>query len=163
MKDVPFEDEKWDTFSEELVDKRVDELLDVVLSTRSAVDKVRSLHKDFYTDAHHAMAMKASEQSIVLLKNENNILPLKKGSKVAVIGEFAKVARYQGAGSSVVNCTKLDHAMDVIGNFDLNVVGFEAGYPRSGPGDAAMQAKAVELAKTADYVLPGRCTAYLIE
>ena len=139
--------------SEELVDKRVDELLDVVLSTRSAVDKVRRLHKDFYTDAHHSMAMKASEQSIVLLKNENNILPLKKGSKVAVIGEFAKVARYQGAGSSVVNCTKLDHAMDVIGNLDLNVVGFETGYPRSGPGDATMQAKAVELAKTADYVL----------
>ena len=137
--------------SEELVDRRVDELLDVVLSTRKAVDPLKG--KPFDVDAHHAMAMKASEQSIVLLKNENNILPLKKGSKVAVIGEFAKVARYQGAGSSVVNCTKLDHAMDVIKNFDLNVVGFEAGYPRSGPGDAAMQAKAVELAKTADYVL----------
>ena len=137
--------------SEELVDRRVDEILDVILSTRKAVDPLKG--KPFDIDAHHAMAMKASEQSIVLLKNENNILPLKKGSKVAVIGEFAKVARYQGAGSSVVNCTKLDHAMDVIGNFDLNVVGFEAGYPRSGPGDAAMQAKAVELAKTADYVL----------
>ena len=137
--------------SEELVDRRVDEILDVILSTRKAVDPLKG--KPFDMDAHHAMAMKASEQSIVLLKNENNILPLKKGSKVAIIGEFAKVARYQGAGSSVVNCTKLDHAMDVIGNFDLNVVGFEAGYPRSGPGDAAMQAKAVELAKTADYVL----------
>ena len=139
--------------SEELVDRRVDELLDVMLSTRLAVDKVRSLRKDFYVDAHHAMAMKASEQSIVLLKNENNILPLAKGSKVAVIGEFAKVARYQGAGSSVVNCTKLDHAMDVIGNFDLDVVGFEAGYPRSGPGNPDMLLKAVELAKQADYVL----------
>ena len=111
--------------SEELVDRRVDEILDVILSTRKAVDPLKG--KPFDVDAHHAMAMKASEQSIVLLKNENNILPLKKGSKVAVIGEFAKVARYQGAGSSVVNCTKLDHAMDVIGNFDLNVVGFEAG------------------------------------
>ena len=137
--------------SEELVDRRVDELLDVVLSTRASVDPVKG--KEFYVDAHHAMAMKASEQSIVLLKNENNILPLKKGSKVAVIGEFARKARYQGAGSSVVNCTKLDNAMDVIGNFDLNVVGFEAGYPRSGPGDPAMQAKAVELAKQADYIL----------
>ena len=137
--------------SEELVDRRVDELLDVVLSTRKAVDPLKG--KPFDIDAHHAMAMKASEQSIVLLKNENNILPLKKDSKVAVIGEFAQKARYQGAGSSVVNCTKLDHAMDVIGNFDLNVVGFEAGYPRSGPGDPAMQAKAVELALKADYVL----------
>ena len=137
--------------SEELVDRRVDELLDVVLSTRAAVDPVKG--KEFYVDAHHAMAMKASEESIVLLKNENNVLPLKKGSKVAVIGEFAQKARYQGAGSSVVNCTKLDNAMDVIGNFDLNVVGFEAGYPRSGAGNAEMQAKAVELAKKADYVL----------
>ena len=137
--------------SEELVDRRVDELLDVVLSTRKAVDPLKG--KPFDIGAHHAMAMKASEQSIVLLKNENNILPLKKGSKVAVIGEFAKEARYQGAGSSVVNCTRLDHTMAVIGNFDLNVAGFEAGYPRSGPGDAAMQAKAVELAKQADYVL----------
>lgn len=137
--------------SEKLIDRRVDELLDVVLSTRKACDAYQGKHFD--VDAHHAMAQKASEQSIVLLKNEGNILPLAKGSKVAVIGEFAQQARYQGAGSSVVNCTKLDNAMDVIGKFDLNVVGFEAGYPRCGAGDPAMEAKAVELAKTADYVL----------
>ena len=57
----------------------------------------------------------------MLLKNENDILPLKKGTKVAVIGEFAQKARYQGAGSSVVNPTKLDHTMCVIGNFNLDV------------------------------------------
>ena len=97
--------------------------------------------------------MKASEESIVLLKNEGNILPLAPGAKVAVIGEFAARARYQGAGSSVVNCTKLDNAMDVIGDFPLDVVGFEAGYPRSGAGDPVMQAQAVELAKKADIIL----------
>jgi len=138
-------------FSEELLDQRVDELLDVVLSTRKAVDKFKS--KDFFMDAHHVIAAKASEQSIVLLKNEGSILPLKKGTKVAMIGEFAQKARYQGAGSSVVNPTKLDNAMDVIQNFDLDVAGFEAGYPRSGKGNAEMQAKAVELAKKADVVL----------
>ena len=99
------------------------------------------------------MAAKASEQSIVLLKNDENILPLKKGTKVAVIGEFAQNARYQGAGSSVVNATRVDNAMDVIGNFDLVVAGFELGYPRSGKGDPAMRDKAVELAKKADIVL----------
>lgn len=137
--------------SEELVDRRVDELLDVVFPTRAACDAVKG--QSFDIEAHHAMAMKASEQSIVLLKNEDNILPLAKGSKVAVIGEFAQKARYQGAGSSVVNCTKLDNTMDVIGNFDLDVVGFAAGYPRVGKGDPAMRAEAVELAKKADYVL----------
>jgi beta-glucosidase len=133
------------------VDKRVDELLDVMLAVRKAVDPLKG--KKFDVDAHHAFAQKASEQSIVLLKNEGKILPLAKGSKVAVIGEFAKNARYQGAGSSVVNCTKLDHTMDVIGNFDLNVVGYEPGYPRHGEPDAAMIRKAAELAKKADYVL----------
>ncbi len=137
--------------SEELLDQRVDELLDVVLSTRKAVDKFKG--KEFFQAAHHAIAAKASEQSIVLLKNEDSILPLKKGAKVAVIGEFAQKARYQGAGSSVVNPTKLDNTMDVIQNFDLDVAGFEAGYPRSGKGNAEMQAKAVELAKKADVVL----------
>ncbi len=133
------------------VDRRVDELLDVVLAVRKAVDPLKG--KKFDEEAHHAFAQKASEQSIVLLKNEGKILPLAKGSRVAVIGEFAKKARYQGAGSSVVNCTKLDHTMDVIGKFDLDVVGFEPGYPRHGAPDAGLMQKAAELAKKADYVL----------
>ena len=137
--------------SEELLDQRVDELLDVILSTAKAVAPLKG--KPFDIEKHHAMAAKASEQSIVLLKNENNILPLKKGAKVAVIGEFAQKARYQGAGSSVVNPTKLDHTMDVIGKFDLDVAGFEPGYPRSGKGSQDMMLKAVDLAKKADIVL----------
>ena len=136
---------------EKLLDQRVDELLDVILSVTGSIKPL--VGKPFDVEKHHAMAAKASEQSIVLLKNENNILPLKKGTKVAVIGEFAQKARYQGAGSSVVNPTKLDHTMNVIQNFDLDVAGFEPGYPRSGQGDPAMQAKAVELAKKADIVL----------
>ncbi len=137
--------------SEELIDRRVDELLDVVLQTRKACDAYKG--RSFDVEAHHQMAMKASGESIVLLKNDDHILPLSKGAKVAVIGEFAARARYQGAGSSVVNCTKLDNTMDVIGSFDLDVVGFEAGYPRSGAGDPEMVKKAAELAKKADYVL----------
>ncbi|MBR3271185.1 MAG: glycoside hydrolase family 3 C-terminal domain-containing protein [Clostridia bacterium] len=137
--------------TEKEVDVRVDELLDVMLSTRKAVNPLKG--KPFDKDAHHAFAQKASEESIVLLKNESRILPLQKGAKVAVIGEFAQKARYQGAGSSVVNCTKLDHTMDVIKSFDLNVVGFEAGYPRHGATNPEMQQKAVELAKKADTVL----------
>ena len=137
--------------SQELLDRRVDELLDVILSTAGAVKPLEG--KPFDVEKHHAMAARASEQSIVLLKNEGNLLPLKQGTKVAVIGEFAQKARHQGAGSSVVNPTRLDNAMDVIQGFGLDVAGFEAGYPRSGKGDPAMQARAVELAKKADTVL----------
>ena len=136
---------------EETIDRRVDELLDVMLSTRAAVDPL--MGKPFDKEAHHRLAMKASEQSVVLLKNEDGILPLAKGTRVAVIGEFAQKARYQGAGSSVVHCTRLDNTMDVISKTGLEVVGFEPGYPRSGKGDPEMRDKAVELAKRADVVL----------
>ena len=134
-----------------LVDRRVDELLDVVLSTHKAVETYKG--KGFDKKAHHDVAQKAGEQSIVLLKNDDNILPLKPGTKVAVIGDFAETPRYQGAGSSVVNPTKLDSCTSVIKDFPLDVVGFEKGYPRVGPGDATMQADAAALAKKADVVL----------
>jgi beta-glucosidase len=62
--------------------------------------------------AHHNLARRAQAESAVLLKNANNILPLKKGARVAIIGEFAKKPRYQGAGSSRINPTKLDNPVD---------------------------------------------------
>ena len=137
--------------SEDVLNQRVDELLDVILSVTAAAAPLEG--KPFDIDAHHQTAAKAAGESIVLLKNEGNILPLKKGTRVAVIGEFAQKARYQGAGSSVVNPTRLDNTMDVIQNFDLDVAGFEPGYLHSGKGDPAIQARAVDLAKKADVVL----------
>lgn len=136
--------------SRELVDRRVDELLSVIFSTKKACDRMRG--RGFDVNAHHKMAMQAAEESIVLLKNKDNILPLKKNSKVAVIGEFAGCSRYQGAGSSVVNSTRVDHTMDVIGKYPLDVIGYEPGYPRTGKGDVRMLRRAVELAKKADYI-----------
>lgn len=136
---------------ERLIDKRLDELLDVIFSAGAAVEKVSG--KAFDVEAHHQMAEKASEESIVLLKNEDTILPLKKGTAVALIGDFAKTPRYQGAGSSVVNPTKLDSAKEMIGRFELKVVGFEQGYTRVGQENPALQNKAVELAKKADVVI----------
>ena len=124
-----------------------DELLDVMLSTTKAVAKKRG--QKFDTEAHHAMAMKASEQSVVLLKNEDNILPLKKGTKVALIGDFADTPRYQGAGSSVVNPTKVDSTKDVIENFDLDCVGFAKGYNRVGPAVPGLEEEACRLAEKA--------------
>ena len=137
--------------SEDVIDRRVDELVDVILSVTRSIAPLKD--RPFDVNRHHAMAQKAAGQSIVLLKNEENILPLSKGAKVAVIGEFARKARYQGAGSSVVNPTRVDNTMDIIKNYQLNVVGFETGYPRSGKGDPGMRARAVELAGQADVVL----------
>ena len=137
--------------SEQLVNQRVEELLYAILPLRQAVDKVKG--QPFDKKTHHQMARKAAEQSIVLLKNENQILPLKKSAKVAVIGDFAKTPRYQGAGSSVVNPTRLESTLDVIDKYPLELAGFAAGYHRTGPADAALEQEAVSLAQKADTVL----------
>ena len=139
------------SLAEEIVDKRVDELLDVVLSTRAACDACKG--KSFDRDAHHGIAEKASEQSVVLLKNDGNILPLPRNAEVAIIGDFADSPRYQGAGSSVVKPTRLDSTLGVFERLGLRVVGYEKGYPRFGKGRPAMVSAAAELAKKAKYVL----------
>ncbi|MCD7954507.1 MAG: glycoside hydrolase family 3 C-terminal domain-containing protein [Lachnospiraceae bacterium] len=63
---------------------------------------------------HHALARRAAQESIVLLKNEGNILPLDLQKKTVIIGDFAREARYQGAGSSSVNSTKVETILELI-------------------------------------------------
>ena len=65
-------------------------------------------------DAHHALAKRAAIEGAVLLKNEGGILPLKQGAKIAVIGAMAKNLRYQGAGSSHINPTRLSQPLDFL-------------------------------------------------
>ena len=79
--------------------------------------------------------------------------PLKPGTRVALIGDFAFDPRYQGAGSSMVNVTKLDKMSELIHDYDLNVVGMAKGYVRTGKTDAVMEKEAVSLAQSADVVL----------
>ncbi|MCX7658610.1 MAG: glycoside hydrolase family 3 C-terminal domain-containing protein, partial [Oscillospiraceae bacterium] len=134
--------------SEELLDKRVEEYLKVLFAT-----VIPENTPDFDKKAHHAFAMKAAEESIVLLKNENGILPLKKGAKVAVIGDFADKPRYQGAGSSLVNPTFLEEPLNALKSAGIDVIGFEGGFLRNGGEDETKKAAAVELAKKAEIVL----------
>ena len=111
------------------MDERVDELLDVVLRLS---DNAKGKKDEFDIPAHHAVARRAAAESTVLLKNEDGILPLKPGAKVAVIGDFAFVPRYQGAGSSMVNPTKVETISEIIGNYDVQVIGSSSGYSRNG-------------------------------
>ena len=64
--------------------------------------------------AQHALARKLAAECMVLLKNEGNVLPLQKSAKVAIIGKFAKQPRFQGGGSSHINCTQITSAWDVL-------------------------------------------------
>lgn len=134
----------------EALDACVDDLLDAVLTlSKNAEGKKHT----FSETAHHELARHAAEESAVLLKNTDGILPLKPGSKVAVIGDFAFEPRYQGAGSSMVNPTYLETIEKTIGNYDLQVVGINRGYKRTGEADEAMKKAALDLAALADVVI----------
>ena len=134
------------------LDARLDELLELVLSTHAAVEKAP---RTFDAAAHHALARRAAAESIVLLKNEDGILPLKAGEKLAVIGDFAQTPRYQGAGSSAVNALQVDALLDCIKADDsgISFVGYASGFDRQGAADPKKQEEAVSLAKQADTVL----------
>lgn len=135
---------------EEDVDACVDRLLDAVLTLTGRQEEKPS---EFDKEAHHALAKKAAAQSAVLLKNQEDILPLKPGTHVALIGDFAFEPRYQGAGSSMVNTIKLDKMSELIGGYDLTVVGMARGYKRDGEVDTVLEKEAVDLAQSVDVVL----------
>ena len=136
--------------SESDIDARLSELLPLVFDTKAALD---TAPREFDAAAHHALARRAAEESLVLLKNEGSLLPLAAGSKVAVIGDFAKNPRYQGAGSSMVNSTQVDVLLDKLIDSELNIIGYQQGFDRHGKPDAALQKSACELATQADTVI----------
>ena len=136
--------------SESDIDARLSELLPLVFDTKAALD---AAPREFDAAAHHALARRAAEESLVLLKNEGSLLPLAEGTKVAVIGDFAKNPRYQGAGSSMVNSTQVDVLLDKLIDSELNVIGYQQGFDRHGKPDAALQKSACELATQANTVI----------
>lgn len=128
------------------LDARAAEVLAVALRERAprpAVDH----------DAHHALAREVAARSAVLLRNEDDLLPLAAGTRVAVVGDFARTPRYQGAGSSQVNPTRLETVLDVVDGSGLVLTGFAAGFRRDGTPDDVLVREAVEVAQGADVVL----------
>jgi beta-glucosidase len=95
---------------EELLDRAAERLLQIVFR---AVDEKKP-NATYDKEAHHLLARKVARESMVLLKNEDDILPLQKSGTVSVIGTFARKPRYQGGGSSHVNPTKLENSLGEI-------------------------------------------------
>ncbi|MDE7089796.1 MAG: glycoside hydrolase family 3 C-terminal domain-containing protein, partial [Prevotella sp.] len=90
---------------------------------------------------------------MVLLKNDDNILPIKKGQKIAVIGEMAKDPRFQGAGTSVINPTMLDTAYNALSDLGIDIL-YSQGYDKSKDEiNREMINHAVDTAKRADIVI----------
>lgn len=98
------------TVSEEILDAAVERILSTIYK---AIDNQKD-HATYNQTAHHQFARSVAAESMVLLKNDDQLLPLQKQGKLAVIGAFAKHPRYQGAGSSRVNPTQLEVPMDEI-------------------------------------------------
>ena len=137
------------TLDTEELDACVDDLLDAILTLK----KSALPDAGFDQEAHHRLAKKAAVESAVLLKNEGNILPLNSKTKTALIGDFVFTPRYQGAGSSMVNPTKVEALAQTADSYHLQVVGMARGYQRNGEPDEEQLKEAVELAKKVDVVI----------
>ena len=140
------------TLDEKYVDEAIDRIIDLALYTnKNLKDKKPETDKE----ANHKAALEVARESVVLLKNEGDILPLKPETKVAIIGDFADKPRYQGAGSSIVNPIKVESALDVVKEegSGINFVGYEPGFKRYGKKSKGLRKKACALASKADVVL----------
>lgn len=144
---------------ESVLDTAVERILTMVdkyLTARKGIDPASMVHplpssveRGYDVAAHHALARTTAEQSAVLLKNED-ILPLQKDKKIAFIGEFAKVPRIQGGGSSHINNTWIESALDAAGDSVSYAQGFHIDEETT---DETLLQEAITLAKESDVAV----------
>ena len=144
---------------ESVLDTAVERILTMVdkyLTARKGIDPASMVHplpssveRGYDVAAHHALARTTAEQSAVLLKNED-ILPLQKDKKIAFIGEFAKVPRIQGGGSSHINNTSVESALDAAGDSVSYAQGFHIDEETT---DETLLQEAIILAKESDVAV----------
>lgn len=127
-----------------LNEKEIDRCAHRVLRTVFAAEKNLEEKRPADMDAHNLLARKAAEESAVLMKNENDLLPLSSEDQVVFIGHMAKELRYQGAGSSHIHPWRLTSVIASCPN-----IPFVAGCDRDGDTDEAMLAQAIQAAKRA--------------
>ncbi len=132
------------------LDRMAQGMIDLVNKTRAAMS-IEGYRFDI--EAHDEVAHQAAVESMVLLKNDDAILPVANDAKVTVIGEFARTPRYQGGGSSHITPTKMTSFLDALTERGVDAK-FAPGFTLDlEPADPALEAEAVEAAKGADVVL----------
>ena len=136
---------------EAVLDQAVERILEMVFKAQAA------LSESFTCDpvAHHALARRAAGEGAVLLKNDAHTLPLDKGARIALLGTFAKSPRYQGAGSSLINPSRLDNLHDEMAKIaGAEQITYAPGYPAQGLScDQNLLDEAVQAARGADAVV----------
>lgn len=138
---------------EAVLDGRIEEFLNIIFRYEENRDK----EAVFQHERDHGIARRIEEECIVLLKNEESILPLSADKKTAFIGKYAKAPRYQGGGSSHINSFKVESAMDAIKFCEKvkeeNII-FAQGYDDTEDlTDEALLAEAVEAAGQAEIAV----------
>ncbi|GLI27129.1 glycosyl hydrolase [Agromyces rhizosphaerae] len=128
----------------------------IALALRVAAERsIRSDAAPLDFDAHHGLARRAAAAGTVLLTNDG-MLPLRAEGSIALIGAFAETPRYQGAGSSMVNPTRLDTALEAMRHRlgEEAEILFAPGYdPVSGDSSPEMLEQARAVAREADVVV----------
>ena len=136
---------------ESVLDEAVDAILDLIYRAAETLEKNEGAAYD--RDAHHALARRIARESMVLLKNDGQILPVAAGEKIAVIGALARSPRYQGAGSSKINPTRLDNAFDSLLEAGMQVI-YSPGYHKStDEPNKGLVSLACQAAEQADKVI----------
>lgn len=132
------------SLEEEVLDQAVERILRIIFEYAD-----HRVPQEFTMEKDHKEARHIAEESMVLLKNDENILPLKTSEKVAFIGGFVKKPRFQGGGSSHINCFKVTNALDSVPS-DAQVT-YAEGFPDDKDFyDDVQVAEALKTAKEAD-------------
>lgn len=135
------------SLSMEILDQAVRRILTLIDKYVSGKTENSSYDKE----AHHQLSKKMACDSAVLLKNDD-ILPLHKEQRVAIIGEFAKTPRLQGGGSSHIDCFKVESAMEALADYP-NIT-YAQGYgTESDVIDSRLEKDAIEIAKNAEVAV----------
>lgn len=137
---------------ESVVDSALERILPIIFKA------AETLEQDYVYDkqAHHELARRVAEEGVVLLKNDNQTLPIPANAKIALLGHFAKKPRYQGGGSSLTNATLVDNLYDeMVKRVGTANVLYAPGFPEKdkSPVDAALLNEALAVADQADYVI----------
>ncbi len=133
------------TLKEETVDQAVERILNIVFRFEENRDK----NAVFDRDKDHEQAKQVAEETIVLLKNEDNILPFSENKKIAFIGEFAEKPRYQGGGSSHINSHRVVSALKAARD-NTNIIYAKGYLAEQEETDGQLLMQAVQAAKEAD-------------
>ncbi|HEX3018234.1 MAG TPA: glycoside hydrolase family 3 C-terminal domain-containing protein [Caproicibacter sp.] len=132
--------------SEDTLNQAAERVLKLVYK---ALETPEGKDSDFDRKAHSRIARETARECMVLLKNENHILPLKRSGKIAFIGEFAEKPRYQGGGSSHVNSSYVTSALEAVKG--VSDVTYSRGYDTSREApDTTLIANAVKAAKASE-------------